>query len=299
MTRRLTWGRTWRRLDAALPRRAVRLARVVALAVIIGIGVNHLYWSVTDWHLKDMNAYWEAGLRLSRGQTLFPPGVDIEASEVYRYSPWFAWLWVPLTAMPRGVVNVGWSAVLLAASFAAVWPLVQRRAWVAVAFFLPVLIGISAGGNVHALLIAALVLGVDRRSGPLWIAVAASLKLFPGLLVLTYLGRREWLRAAATAVLTAALLAPFLFYDLSHYVTDAGGAALLWRYPVLYAVTVAAAAVAALWLAAGRWGWRASAFTVTMALPRFFLYDITYLMVGAPARQSRDDRAIQPAQPTG
>jgi len=157
----------------------VRLARIVALAVIIGIGFNHVYWSVTDWHLQDMNAYWDAGLRLRMGEALYPPVADVLASEVYRYSPWFAWLWAPLTVMPREIVNVAWSLILLAASAAAVWPMARRKAWVGVAFFLPILIGISAGGNVHALLIAALVLGVERRSGPLWIGVAASLSCSP------------------------------------------------------------------------------------------------------------------------
>jgi hypothetical protein len=279
------------RIQFTIPRRLVRFARIVALAVVIGIGINHVYWSVIGWHLKDMNAYWDAALRLRDGAPLFPTGIDIEASEVFRYSPWFAWLWVPLTYFPRVAINVGWSVVLLAASVAAIWPLVERRAWLAVAFFLPVLIGISAGGNAHALVIAALVLGVERRSGPVWIAAAASLKLFPFLFVLTYLGRREWRRAAATAALTALLAAPFLLYDLSGYVTDAGGAALLWRWPPIYAAAVLAIVAASLIYARTRYGWLASATAVALALPRFFLYDVTYLMVGVPAE--RNHRAIQ------
>lgn len=261
----------------------VRLARLVALALIVGIGLNHLFWAISDWHLKDMNAYWEAGLRLRAGLPLYPAGISIEASEVYRYSPWFAWLWTPLTYLPRLLVNIGWSAVLVGGSCVAVLPLVKRRAWLAVAFFFPVLIGISAGGNVHSLLIAGLVLGVERRSGPLWIAVAASLKLFPALFVLPYLGRRQWMRAGITGLLTAILIAPFLLYDLSHYVTDAGGAALLWNWPAVYAVVVGGGIVASVVLARTQWGWLAAATTVALSLPRFFLYDITYMMVGAPS----------------
>jgi hypothetical protein len=234
-----------------------------------------------------MNAYWDAGLRTRMEQELYPPVTDVLASEVYRYSPWFAWLWAPLTVLPRGIVNVAWSAVLLAGSLAAVWPMARRGAWIGVAFFLPILIGISAGGNVHALLIAALVLGVERRSGPLWIGVAASLKLFPILFVLTYLGRRQWLRAAATLAIAALLLAPYLRYDLTNYVTTAGGAALLWDWPVLYAAVVAAAIGAALWLARTRFGWLASAAAVVLALPRSFLYDVTWVMVGAPEKPDR------------
>jgi hypothetical protein len=260
---------------------------MVALAVIIGIGVNHVWWSIADWHLDDMDAYWNAGLRLRAGEPLFPPVTDVLASEVYRYSPWFAWLWAPLTVLPREIVNVLWSAVLLAASAAAVWPLARRGAWIAAAFFLPVLIGISAGGNVHALLIAALMLGVERRSGPLWIAIAASLKLFPILFALTYIGRRQWLKAAVTVAITVLLLAPYLRYDLTNYVTTAGGAALLWDWPVVYGAAVVAAFGAALWAARTRYAWLASSVAVVLALPRSFLYDVTWVMVGA-ADEDRD-----------
>jgi hypothetical protein len=282
------------RTKAARERRVlVRGARIVALAVIIAIGFNHVYWSVLDWHLKDMNAYWDAGMRLRLGQELYPPVSDVLASEVYRYSPWFAWLWTPLTFLPRLAVNIAWSAVLLAASAAAVWPMVRRGTWLGVAFFLPILVGISAGGNVHALLIAALVLGVERRSGPLWIAVAASLKIFPLLFVLTYVGRRQWGRAAATVGLTAILLAPYVLYDLTNYVTSPGGAELLWNVPVLYAAVVGAAVAASLWLARGRFGWLASGSAVVLALPRSFLYDVTWVMVGT-ADPDHERRTIGP-----
>ena len=263
----------------SLPRGA-RLARIVVLAVIIGIGFNHVWWSALDWHLKDMNAYWDAGLRIRMGGDLYPPVADVLASEVYRYSPWFGWAWAPITVLPREIVNIAWSVILLAASLAAVWPMARARAWIAVAFFLPILIGISAGGNVHALLVAALVLGVERRSGPLWIGVAASLKLFPALFVLTYIGRRQWWRAVATAAITAVLLAPYLFYDLTNYVTTAGGAALLWDWPIVYAIVVAGAIGVALWLARDRHAWLASAAAVVLALPRSFLYDVTWIAVG-------------------
>jgi hypothetical protein len=273
--------------------RWVRLARIVALAVIIGIGFNHVWWSVADWHLDDMNAYWDAGVRLRQGQELFPPVTDVLASEVYRYSPWFAWLWVPVTLLPRELVNVIWSVILLGASVAAVLPLARRRAWIGVAFFLPILIGISAGGNVHALLVAALVLGVERRSGPVWIGVAASLKLFPILFALTYLGRRQWWRAGATALIAAVLLAPFALYDLTNYVTTAGGAALLWDWPVVYAVAVGASIVAALALARTRYAWLGSSVAVVLALPRSFLYDVTWVMVGAPEPNRADVAAAE------
>ncbi len=274
------------------PSLGVRLARIVALAVIIGIGFSHVWWSITDWHLKDMNAYWDAGVRLRAGDALYPQIANVLASEVYRYSPWFAWLWAPLTVLPRELVNVLWSAVLLAASIAAVWPMARRGSWIAVAFFLPVLIGISAGGNVHALLIAALVLGIERPSGPVWIGVAASLKVFPILFALTYLGRRQWWRVIGTGAIAAILLAPYLLYDLTNYVTSAGGAALLSQWMPVYVMAVAASIAAALWYARSRHAWLASAVAVALALPRFFVYDITYLAVGLA--EARDGTTSEP-----
>ena len=272
------------------PRFAVRLARVIALAVVMGVGINHIWWSAVDWHLDDMDAYWEAAVRLRAGAPLFPPVSDVLASDVYRYSPWFAWLWVPLTAFPRGAVNIAWSVALLLASAAALWPMVRRRAWLAVAFFFPILVGISAGGNVHVLLVTAVVWGLERRSGPLWLGVVASLKLFPVLFVLTYVGRRQWRRAAVTLAVTGVLLVPFLAYDLSDYVTTPGGAALLWDWPAVYWPVVSAASALAVWAASKRWAWLASSAAVVLALPRSFVYDVTWVLAGFPAGSQEEAR---------
>ena len=259
----------------------VRLARIVALAIIIGIGIGDLYWSAAAWHMKDAGAYWEAALRLREGQPLYPAVTNVEASEVYRYAPWLAWVAVPFTYLPVQLAGAIWSVILLAASAVAVVPLARARAWVAVAFFFPILVGISASGNVHALMIAWLAWGVERRSGPLWVGLAASLKAVPILYALVYLARRQWARAALTIAITAALVAPMLFYDLSHYVTTTGYAGLLITWPPLYVIVVAAGVILSVLLSDGRWAWLAASTTVALALPRFFLYDVTFLMVGA------------------
>ena len=49
-----------------------RLARIVALAVIIAIGIFNVYMAVTHWTLSDADAYWQAGLRLRAGEPLYP-----------------------------------------------------------------------------------------------------------------------------------------------------------------------------------------------------------------------------------
>jgi len=255
---------------------------VVLLGILAGLAFGDLYWAVVKWTQADAGAYWNAALRLRAGEPLYPSGVNLEASDVYRYAPWFAWLAVPFTYLPVQVAGAIWSCILVLASTVAVVPLARRGAWVQVLFFWPILIGISANGNVQALLIAWLVWGVERRSGPLWIALAASLKLVPLALILVYVGRREWLRAGVTLVVTAVLVAPVLLYDLSSYPASAGYAGMLITWPVLYVVAVAAAALISLRLAGSRYGWLAASTTAALALPRFFTYDVTLLMTGIP-----------------
>ena len=266
-----------------------RLARTVALAVIIAIGIFNVYMAVTHWDLLDADAYWQAALRLRAGEPLYPALTSAEGSEIYRYAPWFAWLAVPWTYLPEAVAGVLWSAVLLGASALALMPLVRLRAWILVAFFGPILVGISAVGNVQPLIVAALVLGVERRSGPVWIALAASLKIFPILLALVYAGRRQWWAFAATVAITFLLWLPaILLYDLSAYPVSAGEAGALIAFPILYFAVVGIAMGATFALAPTRWGWLAGATAVIVSLPRLFVYDVTYLMLGVePAARDR------------
>lgn len=264
----------------------IRVARTVALAVLIGIGLFNLIQAATNWTLSDASAYWHAALRLREGLPLYPVLANVDASEVYRYAPWFAWAAVPITWLPAQVAGAIWSVVLLAASAVALVPLVRARAWLLVALFAPILVGISAVGNVQPLLVAPLVWSVERRSGPLWIGVAASLKIFPILFAAVYVCRREWGRAAIAMAVAVALWAPALLYDLRGYATDAGQAASLFMFPLLWALVVGAGLLVTLRLARTRFAWLAAAVNVVLSLPRLFVYDVTFLMVGAvPTRR--------------
>lgn len=267
--------------EVVLPARVVRLARIVVLAVIVGVGVSELWFALSQWTMTDSAAYWNAAMRLREGAPLYPVVANVEASDVYRYAPWFAWLAVPFTYLPIWLAGAVWSLILVAASVAAVVPLARRGAWFQVAFFFPILVGISAYGNVQALLVASLVWTVDRWSGPAWIGVAASLKIFPILFALTYLGRGEWLRAFVAVAVGAILWAPALLYNLRGYVTESGQAGL-FSSTALWVVVAAVASAVALALARTRWGWIASATAVVLAAPRFFIYDVTYIAIGAP-----------------
>ena len=181
--------------------------------------------------------------------------------------------------------------MLLVGSVLAVVPLARRGAWVPVAFFFPILVGISAYGNVQALLIASLVWTIERPSGPIWVGVAASLKIFPILFAVTYLVRGQWVRAGIAVAVAALLWAPAFFYDLGGYVTQSGQAGLFGS-TMVWSIVAAGALFVAAWLARTRYGWIAAATAVVLAAPRFFIYDVTYLLIGADDPGTPSDPAM-------
>lgn len=261
--------------------------RILALAICIGFGLAFVIANVPSWELEDSEAYWNAALRLREGAPLYIPVADPGADELiaYRYAPWFAWLWVPLTYLPKGAVQVGWSVVLLASVGFALLPVLRERSVAAVciaALLGGLLIRTASTGNVHALLVTALVQGVPRRSGPIWIGIAASLKFVPILYALVYLGRREWLRAGAAVLVAALFLAPALLQDLRGYPTDPGESLSLLSLagPIPWAALALLCAAVAVVAARGRHAWAAASVAVLAAVPRLQLYDATYLLVG-------------------
>lgn len=273
----------------------VKWAQYVALAICIGFGLAFVIANVRSWELEDSNAYWQAALRLRGGQPLYVP-VNPGADEMiaYRYAPWFAWLWVPLTMLPKSLVQMGWSLLLLASAAAAILPLVRLRTVSAIclaALLGGLLVRTASTGNVQALLIAGLVYGAPRRSGPIWIGIAASLKFAPIAYLLLYAGRGEWRRATAAFLVGAVFLAPALLYDLSGYPADPGESLSLFSLagPIPWATLAVLCAAIAIRLASRRHAWPAASVAVLAAIPRLQLYDLTYLLVGlgSQARSSR------------
>lgn len=274
-----------------------RIARPAVMAVALAFTVSNVWFMLTaDWVAWDVNAYWNAAVRLRDGGELYIPYADVGAPEVYRYAPWFAWAWVPLTYLSRDLVNAIWCTVMVACSFVAVIPILRTRTepgLVIALFTWPMMAYVSIGGNVHALMVLALVYGVQTRWGPLVIALAASLKAVPLALALVYLGRRDYRRFAITLGLTALLVLPMLFYGVEDYTTDSGGATLLTGWA--WFTTVAAACLSTIALARTRYAWLAGATATVIAFPRWFIYDASLLLVGFPNAQPVVRGAVYPA----
>ena len=263
----------------------VRWMRLVALGIIGGMAVANVVWSIQTWPMGDVEIYWDAGQRVLAGEPLYPGDAPFRS---FRYAPWFAWLWAGFSALPYWLVAVLWQAALTAACALVAIPFV-RRGVIGIAFaglFIPLLFAVSAGGNVQALLVLSLLYGIDRRSGPFWIAIAASLRATPILFVAVYAARREWGRFWVALALTGILVAPMLWYDPATLVTGVAGhePGLLAVSPWLFLVGVLACLGVTAVLA-----WRRSPYTViaaaagaVIASPKLFGYDVTAFLAVHP-----------------
>jgi hypothetical protein len=258
----------------------------------MGVPVAQIAVYTTDFYPRDLNSYlWAGEAWRTTGNPYTEAAVIVDSNPIYRYAPWFAVPWIWLSQLPRTVIEVAWAIAMTICSAAAVVPIL--RAWGAAAvpiavFFFGWLVAIGLNGNVQPAIIALLAWGVGRRWGPVAIAIAASLKAVPILYVVVYAGRGEWRKVALTIALTVLLVAPMLLFDIPALNTAAGESYSLYSYaPILWALVAIACVVVTYLLARTRYAWLAAGVAVAMALPRAFIYDITFLLPGLSEREPR------------
>ena len=259
-------------------------ARLLAMAVSMGwLAYVLASWTLV-WNPADAGAYYDAASRLAHGEPLYP-AIHPDAHEVYRYAPWFAYAWIPLTAMPRDVAMHAWSLAMLACSLVAVWPLARRGT--AAALVLAALLGAFLAetamfGNAHPAVVALLVVASRTRWLPLAVGVASSIKLVPLLFLAPWLSRGRWANAGAALGTAVSLWAPALLFDLSAYVTDPGTGLLSFYAvsPLLWGSLAALSALVAAWavLAKSRWVWVAVGFLMFLGPPRVALSYLGFLI---------------------
>ena len=279
------------------PRLLTRGAALLAIAVLAVHAVIAVAAIAQNWYFFDARGYWDTGLSLRNGGELYPPVVDQDDPFVYRYAPWFAWLWVGLTFVPQEIVFVGWGLVLAGASAWLLWQLPRDGTGLVLGLiFGPMLLRVVSQGNVQPLMVAALAWGLLRASGPLWVGAAASLKLVPILFAALYLVRREYARAAVSLALTIALWLPALAYGLSDYPTSVGGEAFPFGWLTF---AIAAVGLAAVFMAPSRYRTLAAGLAVTFASPRWIPYNPSYLLVGLPRTSQQDPQTAPERGPRG
>lgn len=247
------------------------------------VGVGEWLGLVHDPPAQDWEAYWDAGMRLRTGAPLYPPVQDQGAGSVYRYPPWFAVAWIPLTFMPQSIVVASWVAAMFAASLVALWPLLSSGRWPSIllgALFAPFLAQAASGGNVQPLLVAGLVHSLDRAGGPVFVGIAGSLKGFPLLYAVRYLALRQGRRAFVAISMAIVLTAPILLFDLTNYPWYAGALAGLWVIsPLAWALGALLGIGIIVRYARTQAGWFAASLGVVLAIPRLLYFDMTFLLV--------------------
>lgn len=268
--------------------RGVRLLPILAsaLAAIVGL----IFAGAGFFHAgpPDTDAFWHAAQRLRDGAELYP-ATDPNADEVFRYAPWFAWIWVPLTYLPQGVVYAAWSVMLAACAVVSSSRLL-RDGWAGLALSfltLGVLLYAAGYGNPTPLITAVLILsGVH----PVALGVAGSMKIYPLFLTAGMVAERRW-RAVALAWATAALLwSPALLYGVGNYVVSPGhGGVGLWSVsPVAWlAVGIPVTAATGLLAVRGsRWAWVGGAAMIALAVPRVWPSELGYIAVAREAHRT-------------
>lgn len=266
---------------------AERVARLAALAVA-ALGVVLLIGSGMSPGVKpDADAYWLAALRLRDGEPLYlPVAAYADEIDIYRYAPWFAYAWVPLTWLPQEVAYLVWRGILLAGAMAAGVPLLRTRT--AAGFVLALLmVGLLASNNqaanVTPLIVGALAVALPTRAGPVVLGLAGSLKIFPLLVVAGYVAERRWRDVAVTLGVAAILWLHVLAFGFGDYPTEWGGVSFYRLAPVLWPAVAVLVLGGLGWLVLRRspWSWLVAGSAIPIVVPRVWIPDAAYVVPGA------------------
>jgi len=268
---------------------------IFALAIIGGLlGLGIVWIHLTTDPIADARAYYDAATRLNHGQPLYPPDIDPSTNLVYLYPPLLAIALRPLALLPFEVFRLVWEAIVLISFALLVRQLGGgRRVWTAIG-----LLGIPIGwaltvGQAHVPMTLLLAIGQ-----PWSIAVATNIKLFPAVIALWWIGRRDfesfiafvlWLGIIALASFVLEPAGTLAFLQGGVGVAQLGDVRNIspyaWGSPILWSVFVLVGALVTVALARTRWGWAAAVTYATLASPRLLVYMLTGLL--AAVRQPR------------
>jgi len=275
-----------RLIDLARQRRAV--AALMVISAILGalLGLDTLVFHLTTDPLADVRAYYDAGTRLNAGEPLYPPAADTNAPEFYRYPPLLAIAFRPFALLPYPVAAGAWGLLMLVALAMTLRRLGVRRpaTWFAVAILASPIAWAVAIGQAQTMVTLLLAFG-----SPFSVALAANLKLFPALVSLWWVGRRDWRslrRFVGWLIVLGAVqlvLAPAATLDFVRTtgLSQVGNVVNISPYalsPAVWAVLVLLGVLAALGLARTSWGWTIAVMLSVLASPRLLTYMLSSLL---------------------
>ena len=278
----------------------IGLFALAVLGALAGLGV--LWIHLTGDPLADARAYYDAARRLNEGLPLYPAGADPNAADFYRYPPLLAIVLRPLALLPYHAFALLWASAVTASFVVLVRRLgMTRRSWLAIG-----LLGIPIGwalavAQAHVPVTLLLLVGQ-----PWSIALAANLKLFPILVVVWWLGRRQWQAVGALALWLLLLGVAQAFLEPSNSIAFLGtlGTEQVGHVnnispfaisPVLWLALLGTGLVAAIVAAPTRWGWPAAVALASLAYPRLLVYMLMGLLAGVrePDPPAGEDRVAR------
>jgi len=261
-------------------RRELAILALVALALIGGLlGAGTLWLHMTTDPLGDVRAYYDAAHRLNVGQPLYLVNGDATKPTYYFYPPLLAILMRPFALLPFHDFAVLWEVVVVASFVGLLRRLgANRRTFIALG-----LLGIPIGwalGIAQAHVPLTLLMAIGQ---PWSIAFATDMKVFPILVAIWWLGRRQFQAVGAMIGwllilgLFQVLLAPkdWLSFFSAVGLGQVAGVQNMSPYaisPILWGVLAAAGAVGVVLAAPTRWGWSAAVAFATLASPRLLVY---------------------------
>jgi hypothetical protein len=281
--------------------------RVLILGAVVGLllGIETVVLHLTTDPLADVHAYYDAGARLNAGLPLYDQPATTDEADFYRYPPLLAILWRPLATLPFATAATIWMVVLFACFALTILRLGPRRrsTWIALGMLaLPTGWSLAVGqAQVIVTLLAAL-------GAPWAIALGANIKVFPALIAIWWIGRREVRPLVVFAAFMAALialqfvLAPQATIDFVRtfglgQVGNVENRSLYALSPFLWAVAVGAGVVVAWRLAPSRWGWAAAVVLSVFATPRLLIYQLSTLVAAIRAPDEAANDAADEARP--
>jgi Glycosyltransferase family 87 len=271
----------------------------IALVVLAAIGgallaiVVVLFWQ----NPGDNYAYWLAAQRLVAGEPVYVTGEAAFAPYAYHYTPPLAQVLAPLTLFLPSIAYIIGYRVL---EILTVWYLAGRAMlpMLALIAFLPVAIELRFE-NVHLFMAVAIVLALWRW--PLLFAVAAIVKVSPGLGIVYLVLRRRFRDAAIAVVVGAAIcavsyvLSPNLWQEFLAAIGDRAGITGNSLIPVPYVVRAIAGLVLA--IAGGIVGRRRGelllVLAITAANPNLALNGFAVLAGAVPVWRAGPDGLLE------
>jgi hypothetical protein len=280
-------------------RRGIRVAAVVLAGFGLLLGIEVLILHLTTDPLADVHAYYDAGARLNAGLPLYEQTADPNFNYYYFYPPLLAIAFRPLALLPFTTAALIWEAILIAATILTFRRIGLRESVLFATCLLALpLLWTLAIGQAQALVTMLLTYGT-----PFGVALAANIKVFPGLVAIYWVGRRQWQRLGRFALWMATLIGlqlvlepaatigylDFLRLDL---VANVQNLSLYAISPVLWQVSVVVMVLIALRFANTRWGWPAAVVLSVFATPRLLSYQLSTLL--AAFRPTEEPEPVQP-----